>query len=119
MKRTTQLAFWMALAAGLAGGFGAQAAQIEPPARAPAVSFAPRLAESLLPDLPARNDAGDWIAFGDGAGSLPATLDDPPVYDGAWIPILGVMLAGLIWRYFQSPAYSTLYNRLFGPLREY
>jgi hypothetical protein len=111
--------FWAVWAAVLAGGCGARAASIKPPTGTPVVSFAPRLAESLLPDLPPRDDAGDWLAFGDGAESLPVTLDDPPVSDGVWIPILGVMLAGLAWRYFQSPGYSALYDRLFGPLREY
>jgi hypothetical protein len=119
MKRANRFTLWAALAAGLAGGFGARAAQIELPARTPAGTFAPGIAESLLPDLPARDGASDWIAFGDEAESLPVTLDDPPVSDGVWVPILGVMLAGLAWRYFQSPAYSALYDRLFGPLREY
>ena len=59
------------------------------------------------------------MAYADQAEGRSVTPDDPPISDGAWLPILGVILAGLIWRYFQSPAYGALYRRLFGPLHEY
>jgi hypothetical protein len=119
MRRANRLALWAALAAGvLACGRDGQAAPIQ--ISAPSAAFGPSFAEPLSqPDFPARDGAGDWLALGDGAERLPTTLDDPPVSDGVWAPILGVILAGLIWRYFQSPTYSTLYRRLFGPLREY
>lgn len=85
------------------------------------VSFAPDLTGWLLPPLPIAAEVGDP---GGGGGPLGADtadtadlplLPDAPASNGMWLPILAVIMAGLVRRYLQSPAYGALYDRLYGP----
>jgi hypothetical protein len=91
-----------------------------------AISFAPGIAAWVLPEIP-RGDVVDdnqWLGQDLSLTGLPYGVDVPPVDDtpspgGVWIPILGVILAGIAWRYFQSEHYRALYDRLYGPLNDF
>jgi hypothetical protein len=101
-------------------------ARAEVLATAAAVSFAPSVAAWALPEISRADvmDDGQWLGGDSSIAGLPYEVDVPPVDDtrspgGVWIPILGVILAGIAWRYFQSEHYRVLYDRLYGPLNDF
>ena len=44
---------------------------------------------------------------------------EPPEPGTLIVPMLIILFVGGVWRYYRSPAYVELYDRLFGPLDEY
>jgi hypothetical protein len=58
------------------------------------------------------------------SGDLEANTDHPIVAEPSageslLLPILAIVLAGAVWRFYTSPEYRELYDRLYGPLNQY
>jgi hypothetical protein len=114
MRKTMRAAGLALMALGLAGAWGNRA--LAEGIAAPEDSFASQIVAWMLPPAPAGNvDPGD-----------PQILDrdrqplgGAPDRGGIWFPILGVLVAGLLWKYLQSPQYKATYERIYGPLSDY